>query len=78
MLNVCGVIRPLTIVIASLGVLSILAPEAFASVWPYFAAAGVLVVPVLVYRWWDQRYNPGCSVRWREREHQVPAESTAE
>lgn len=63
-LNVCGIVRPTMIVVASVAMLSILAPGLFATIWPYLAAAGVLIVPVMVYRWWDTRYNPGCSVRY--------------
>lgn len=65
-MSFCGIIRPLTITISMVAMLSILAPEVFATTWPYLAAAGVLIVPVAVYRWWNTRYNPGCSVRYRE------------
>lgn len=66
MLNLCGIIRPLTIVIAVIGVMSVSTPDLLLRVWPYLAAAGVLLVPIAVYRWWDTRYNPGCSVRYQE------------
>jgi hypothetical protein len=64
MLNVCGVVRPIIIVVAMVAMLSIVAPGFFATIWPYLAAAGVLVVPALVWQLWNTRYNPGCSVRF--------------
>lgn len=65
-MSFCGIIRPVTIMISMVAMLSILAPEVYATLWPYLAAAAVLIVPALVYRWWDTRYNPGCSVRYRD------------
>lgn len=65
MLNVCNIIRPTAIIITSLALISILMPGLLDQYWPYLAAAGVLIVPVMVYRWWDQRYNPGCSVNFK-------------
>ena len=64
MLNFCNIIRPVSIIITSLALLSILAPGLLEQYWPYLAAVGVLLVPVMVYRWWNTRYNPGCSVRF--------------
>ena len=45
MLNVCGVVRPIIVVIAMVAMLSIVAPGVFATIWPYLAAAAVLAVP---------------------------------
>lgn len=64
MLNLCGLIRPVTIALWMVILLSIVAPVFFDRAWPYIAAVGVLAVPILVYRWWNVRYNPGCGVRY--------------
>lgn len=64
MLNPCAIVRPLVIVAATLAMLSIVAPEFFESSKPYLAAGAVLLVPIIIYRWWNERYNPGCSVRF--------------
>ena len=63
MLNVCGVVRPIIVVIAMVAMLSIVAPGVFSTLWPYLAAAAVLAVPALAWQLWNTRYNPGCSVR---------------
>lgn len=67
MLNVCNVIRPTAIIVMSLAVISVILPGFLEHYWPYLAAAGVLIVPVMVYRWWDSRHNPGCSVNFRSQ-----------
>ena len=64
MLNVCNIIRPTAIIITALAVISILMPGFLEQYWPYLAAAGVMLVPAIIYRWWNARYNPGCSVRF--------------
>ena len=65
MLNICNIIRPTAVIVTSLALISILVPGLLEQYWPYLAAIGVLIVPVLVYRWWDQRYNPGCSLQYK-------------
>lgn len=67
MLNVCNVIRPAAIIVMSLAVISVILPGFLEQYWPYLAAAAVLIVPMMVYRWWDSRYNPGCSVNFRSQ-----------
>ncbi|MCO5219904.1 MAG: hypothetical protein M9934_14280 [Thermomicrobiales bacterium] len=67
MLNLCGLIKPISIALWTVILLSILAPVFFERTWPYIAAAGVLAVPILVYRWWNTRYNPGCTVRYLDQ-----------
>ena len=68
MLNVCGVVRPIIVVIAMVAMLSIVAPGVFTAMWPYLAAAAVLAVPALAWQLWNTRYNPGCSVRMKYQE----------
>lgn len=64
MLNVCNIIRPTAVIVTALALISILMPGFLEQYWPYLAAVGVLIVPTLVYRWWNARYNPGCGVRF--------------
>lgn len=59
MLNSCNVIRPFVVAVGMIGALWILVPDLFPDLWAYLAAAGVLIVPWMVYRWWNARYNPG-------------------
>lgn len=74
MLNVCNIIRPTAIIVSSLAMISILIPGFLEEYWPYLAAVGVLIVPVLVYRWWDTRYNPGCSIQYKTPPAVTPEE----
>ncbi len=78
MLNVCGIVRPLVVVVAMVAMLSIVAPGLFAAMWPYLAAAGVLVVPAIAWQIWNSRYNPGCSVRMKSTQPNVPADTLPE
>lgn len=73
-LNVCGIVRPIVVVIAMVAMLSIVAPGLFAAIWPYLAAAAVLAVPALVYQLWNTRYNPGCSVRLKYQDPEATPE----
>lgn len=66
MLKIRGVIRPMVTIVVSIGMVSILAPDLWVKNCPDLAAPGVMIVPLAVYRWWDTRYNPGCSVRYRK------------
>ncbi len=77
MLNTCNIIRPVVITITALAMLAILAPEIYATYWPYLAAAGVLLVPAFIYRWWNARYNPGCGVRFAQEQPTNPGTNSS-
>lgn len=72
-----GVIRGIVTAAAMIGALWFLVPELFPSIWPYLAAAGTLIVPFTIYRWWNARHNPGCGVRFpnQEPDAQTPADN---